>query len=165
MKRRWWYQPGLLFLQQFKVLRREKPKLCHSEPRPQLSASQTLCTVNSTVLGTPPPPPTPAPPAPGRCQPPCPAKGAGSGTQKGPQRPANTVTILNIPDQCGHSFNLGVVREGCQCNSCCCNAESQGFKGLLSKLCPKSNSRVELLIEGMWSYRLTWGASTSAGPV
>lgn len=102
---------------------------------------------------------------PGRCQPPGPAKGAGSGTQKGPQRPANTVTILNIPGQCGHSFNLGVVRDGCQCNSCYCDAESQGFKGLLSKLCPKSNSRVELLIEGMRSHRLTWDISTSAGLV
>lgn len=55
------------------------------------------------------------------------------------------------------------MRDGCQCNSCYCSAESQGFKGLLSKLCPKSNSQVGLLIEGMRSHRLTWGTSTPAG--
>lgn len=44
-----------LFLKHFQVavLRQEKLKLCLSVTRPQLSACQTLCTVNSTVLGTP----------------------------------------------------------------------------------------------------------------
>lgn len=107
---------GPLFLKQFKA---PELQFLLSVPRPQLSVCQTLCAVNSTVLRT--------PPGPGRCQASCPAKGPGSGTQRASQRPANMVTILNIPSQCGHSFNLCVAGQ-LPVHSCYCNTDSKGFK-------------------------------------